>query len=163
MDEIFHIAPTELRWGPMAALLVVIVPVFVLVGVLVVASLRGARTSTFELSPAGLRLRGDLYGRTIPAAQLVAADARRISITDGAYRPTMRTGGTAMPGYRAGWFKLRNGHKALLYVTDASRVVLVPTTAGYDVLLSVAETDAFVARLHAMAGTASASAPGALP
>jgi hypothetical protein len=59
-----------------------------------------------------------------------------------------------MPGYRSGWFRLANGEKALVYVTDTRRVVHVPTTAGYSLLLSVAEADQFVERLHAMRGGA---------
>ena len=35
-------------------------------------------------------------------------------------------------------------------MTDLNRVVRVPTTAGYSVLLSVAETDEFIRRLHEM-------------
>jgi len=84
------------------------------------APLRGARTSTFELSNKGLRLHGDMYGGLVPA----------------------------------------NGEKALLYVTDPKRVVRVPTTAGYSLLLSVAETDDFVEQLHAMGGRAAAMSGG---
>ena len=116
------------------------------------ATARGAKSSTFELSDAGLRLRGDMYGRMIPMSQLVAASAKRVDISNGPMRPVKRTMGTAMPGYRAGWFRLANGEKALLYVTDPTRVVKVPTTNGYSVLLSVAETDQFVERLHSLAG-----------
>jgi len=55
-----------------------------------------------------------------------------------------------VPGYRSGWFRLANGTKALLYVTDPNKVVQVPTTAGYTVLLSVAETDQFVAQIRGL-------------
>ena len=56
--------------------------------------------------------------------------------------------GTGLPGYQAGWFRLRNGEKALVYLTDRGRAVYVPTTAGYSVLLSPAEPDAFLAALR---------------
>jgi hypothetical protein len=56
--------------------------------------------------------------------------------------------GTGLPGYRSGWFRLRNGEKALLYLTDTSRAVYVPTTAGYGVLLSPQNPDEFVAALR---------------
>jgi hypothetical protein len=86
----------------------------------------------------------------IPTSQLRLDEIQRIDINNGPYHPTIRTMGTAMPGYRAGWFRLRNGHKALLYVTDPSDVVLVPTTAGYDVLLTVADAERFVEHLKAL-------------
>ena len=57
-----------------------------------------------------------------------------------------------MPGYRSGWFRLRDGEKALLYVTDPTRVVYVPTTEGYSVLLSVAEPDVFLSSLRRATG-----------
>jgi hypothetical protein len=156
MNEIFHIAPAQLRWSGISAVVgfagFVLVLVIGVSSVALYKSLQGAHSSTFELSSEGLRLRGDFYGRMIPARELVPAEAKVVDISEGPYRPVMRTGGTAMPGYRAGWFRLRNGHKALLYVTDPNRVVLVPTTAGYDVLLSVAETPEFLNRLHGMAG-----------
>ena len=67
--EVFTIAPANARvlW------LVGLVPLAVLVIVIAVlwASISGARTARFELSPEGLRLRGDWYGRLIPADQLV--------------------------------------------------------------------------------------------
>lgn len=152
MGDVFHIAPATVRWGGVAPVLVIagliMLAAFGIGGSVLAASIQGARSSTFELSSQGLRLRGDLYGRLIPANQLVAREARVVSIADGPYRPTWRRVGTALPGYRSGWFSLSNGHKALLYVTDPTRVVLIPTTAGYDVLLSVAETDAFLERLH---------------
>ena len=61
--------------------------------------------------------------------------------------PRLRTLGTGLPGYRAGWFRLRNGEKALLYLTDESRAVYVPTTAGYSVIVSPQDPDAFLAAL----------------
>jgi hypothetical protein len=130
----------------LVALTVIIVP-FVLM-----RSLTGARTSTFEVSTNGLRLKGDLYGRLIPAADLRVAEARRVDLeSQTTLQPRMRTAGTAIPGYRAGWFRLKNGEKALVYVTDPHRVVYVPTTKGYSVLLRVQEADSFLDALHALA------------
>ena len=56
--------------------------------------------------------------------------------------------GTGLPGYQSGWFRLRNGERALLYLTDRTRAVYVPTTAGFSVLLSPAEPDRFIAALQ---------------
>jgi hypothetical protein len=162
MNEVFHIVPGAVRGSTMLMLLVPVVLILAVLGVIGYSLVTGARNSTFELSSEGLRLRGDFYGRTIPANQLRLGEVARIDINDGPYHPTVRTMGTAVPGYRAGWFRLRNGHKGLLYVTDPSNVVLVPTTAGYDVLLSVRDPDRFMAHLKALGGagsTASARFP----
>ena len=148
--DTFPIAPAATRalWLVPALMVVVLVPVLILVGV----SLRGSRAARFEVSPTGLRLEGDLYGRTIPAGQLRTRDARRVDFAaDPALAPKLRTMGTGLPGYQAGWFRLKNGEKALLYLTDRSRAVYVPTTAGYSVLLSPADPDGFIAAIRMLA------------
>jgi Bacterial PH domain len=113
------------------------------------AAVAGARSARFEVSPAGLRLRGDLYGRFIPADRLRGASAARVDFAAAPeLTPRQRTMGTGLPGYRSGWFRLRNGEKALLYLTDMSRAVYIPTTEGYSVLLSPAEPDQFLSALR---------------
>jgi hypothetical protein len=113
------------------------------------AALVGSRSARFEVSPAGLRLRGDLYGRFIPVEQLRGASAARVDFAAAPELvPARRTMGTGLPGYRSGWFRLRNGEEALLYLTDMSRVVYLPTTEGYSLLLSPAEPDQFLSALR---------------
>jgi hypothetical protein len=123
---------------------------FLVMGVLG-AAVVGARSARFEVSPAGLRLRGDLYGRFIPAEQLHGASAARVNFAaEPELMPARRTMGTGLPGYRSGWFRLRNGETALLYLTDMSRAVYLPTTEGYSVLVSPAEPDQFLSALRAI-------------
>jgi hypothetical protein len=141
----FPIAPAGFRAAWLIAL--VLVPVFVIV----IATLIGARTAQFEVSPEGLRLRGDLWGRMIPADQLRTDMAARVDFTaQPDLAPRRRTLGTGLPGYSAGWFRLRNGQKALLYLTDRSRAVYVPTTSDYSVLLSPEDPDAFLQALRSI-------------
>ena len=146
----FHIVPYGGR-----ALWVLVAVVFLVLGAaggMLLVSARGARTSRFEVTRDGLRIVGDLYGRTIRAADLRGGAARVVDLAaEGGLAPAVRTIGTAFPGYRAGWFRLRNGEKALLYVTDTHRVVYVPTRIGYSVLLSANDPDALVAALRAVA------------
>jgi len=142
----FPIAPATSRyiWFLIPALILLIGA-----AVLLVASVRGAHASTFEVGPDGLRLRGDLWGRLIPRAELRVDLARRVDLTqEEGLRPKSRRMGTALPGYQAGWFRLRNGEKALLYLTDRTRAVYVPTTAGYVLLLSPVDPDGFLSRLR---------------
>jgi hypothetical protein len=128
-------------------LAVVLVPVGVLLG----GTLLGARAARFEVSPAGLELHGDWYGRSIPSGQIRGQDAKRVDFaTEPDLAPKWRTMGTGLPGYQAGWFRLKNGEKALLYLTDRSRAVYVPTTAGYGLLLSPADPDRFLSAVRAI-------------
>lgn len=132
---------------------VVLVVLVSLVGsFVVVRSVTGAKGSTFTLSPAGLAIRGDLYGRTIPADRLRGAAARVIDLrAEPGLVPARRTMGTAVPGYRSGWFRLANGEKALLYLTAQEKVVHVPTTQGFCLLLSVSEPERFVEQMKRVA------------
>ena len=43
------------------------------------------------------------------------------------------------------------GENAQLYLTDRSRAVYVPTTAGYSLLLSPADPDRYLSAVRAMA------------
>ena len=78
--------------------------------------------------------------------------ARSISRSRPITAPRWKTNGVGLPGYQAGWFRLRRGGKALLFVTDRTRVVFVPTNEGYSVLLSVPDPDVFLRTLRAAAG-----------
>jgi Bacterial PH domain len=149
MRETFQIIP-----GSMSILWILAPFGLIVLGAsgLLIYSLAGARTARFEVSEEGLRLRGDLYGRLIPAADLHGQEARQVDLRrERELAPVLRTLGTAVPGYRAGWFRLRNREKALLYVTDPSRVVYLPTRAGYVVLVSVADPAAFIASVRRIA------------
>ena len=154
MSEVFHIVPATARW---TWVLLLAIPLVVIAATtaLVVLSMRGSRHATFEVSPSGLRLQGDVYGRRVPASELRGGAARVVDLDrERSLRPRGKTIGTAVPGYRAGWFKLANGEKALLYLTDMRRAVYVPTRSGYSLLLSVDRPDEFVERLRAIAPAA---------
>jgi hypothetical protein len=151
MAEVFHIIPATARWSWVFLLAL---PLLVGVGALALVglSLKGSRTSTFEVRSDGLHVRGDLYGRKVPASQLRGGAARVVDLDqETSLRPRGKTMGTAMPGYRSGWFKLANGEKALLYLTDMRRAVYVPTRAGYSLLLSVDRPKEFLEQLRAIA------------
>ena len=141
--EVFSIAPAGFRpfW--------VLLPIALILGgvmAMLLFSLAGSRSSRFEVSEAGLRVRGDLYGRLIPWTVLEVEDARRVDFAaDRDLAPRRRTLGTGLPGYRAGWFRLENGERALLYLTDRSKAVYIPTTDSYGLLLSPDDPDAFLA------------------
>lgn len=126
--------------------------VVLIAATVLLATVRGASGSRFEVSDTGLRLRGDMYGRMIPADSLRGGAARIVDLaTSPELQPRWRTMGTAFPGYRAGWFRLRNGEKALLYITETSRTVYVPTRNGYSVLLTPQQPERFLERLRSVA------------
>lgn len=95
---------------------------------------------TYEVTPEGLRIRGDIYGRLVPLSSLDMERARLMDLTrEPEYRPKWRTNGTGLPGYAAGWFRLANRQKCLAFLTDQRRVVYLPTREGYSLLLTCAD------------------------
>jgi hypothetical protein len=150
MTETFPIIPaqTNVSWI-IAILLLLTLGTFAALNY----SFTGARRSHFDISPEGLRLHGDFYGRFIPMGEVEVDSARVVDLRqDTELKPSFRLMGTAISGYRAGWFRLKNGRRALLYVTDVSHVVYIPTTRGYVVLLSVTNPDTFLASLRRASG-----------
>jgi len=146
----FPIAPANLK-----ALWFLVPLVFIpllIAAVVVTKSLRGMRSARFDVSAEGLRLSGDFYGRTIPASDLRGGAARRVDVgADSEFRPRWRTLGSGMPGYSAGWFRLRNGEKSLLYLTDRTKAVYIPTRLDYSVLISPDDPEAFLSAIRSVA------------
>lgn len=149
MLEVFPVSPAS------AKPLWVVVPVCLVLAfvlALMLYTAHSSRHSRVELSGEQLRLVGDLWGREIPLRSLDVARARVLDLGAAPqYRPARRTFGTGLPGYASGWFRLRNGEKALVYLTRQDAVAYVPTTDGYALLLSVETPERFVAALAARA------------
>jgi len=141
----FAIAPAGLK--PFWILIPIGLVLAVAFGVLAI-SVMAASGARFQVTSDGLRIRGDLYGRFIPAAQLRVEAAQRVDLTRPTeLEPKRRTLGGAFPGYRSGWYRLANGEKALLYLSDRRKAVYVPTTEGYGVLISPDNPDTFLTAL----------------
>lgn len=141
MHQVFTIAPASPKplWfiAAIAALLLTLLLLFA-------SFVYSSRATRFELSAEGLHIRRTLYGRTIPWDRLMTDQARVVNLRESEeFRPTMRTNGLGLPGYQVGWFRLREG-RGLLFVTDPTTVVAIPTHDGYVVLASVADPSAFV-------------------
>lgn len=144
--EVFPIAPASSR------ALWVIVAICVLLGAIVVAlayTAYSSRHSRVVLNADSIRLTGDFWGRTIPLARLDLANARAVDLDrTPELAPRRRTLGTGLPGYASGWFRLRDGDKALVYLTDRRKMAYVPTADGYTLLLSVENPDRFIEALR---------------
>jgi hypothetical protein len=147
--ERFPLAPaaaTSIRsWAP---LLGGVGAVTVSIAVVLTALLFAGRGGQFEVSPEGLRIRGP-YGKLIPRDAMDVKAARAVDpAKDTAYRLQLRTNGIGMPGYSAGWFRLKGGAKALVFLTDRRRAIAIPTNLGYSVIVSPAEPEQFLAALR---------------
>jgi hypothetical protein len=148
MHEVFYIVPASSRaFGFFVGLGIFLLALVALFGYFAHAS----RAAQFEISEQGLRIRSPVYGRMILAQDLLSEEARIVDLRR-ELQPTLRTNGIGMPGYSAGWFRVRGEGRALLFVTDRSRVVYLPTRNGYPVLLSVQDPENFIQALHRATG-----------
>ena len=56
-------------------------------------------------------------------------------------RPLLRTLGLGLPGFNGGWYRLRDGRKALCLVTERDRVTVLEDDVGLVYLLSLADPE----------------------
>jgi hypothetical protein len=63
-------------------------------------------------------------------------------------QPRFKLAGTSMPGYRSGWFRLRNKRTAYALLTDWRRVLVLPKRDGGFVLLSPTRPEAVLDALR---------------
>jgi hypothetical protein len=89
------------------------------------------------LTETELIFRTGFYGRTLQRSSLRPESALELSLVDRRdLAPRWRTNGIGLPGFRAGWFRLRNNDKALVLLTDPFHVTYLPTSEGYVLLVS---------------------------
>ena len=144
--DVFPISPASSK--PLWFLASICVLLSVVFAVLVYTAY-SSQHSRVELNSNQLRLVGDLWARTIPMDVIDVSETRILDLDrQSDYSPTRRTFGTGLPGYASGWFRLRSGEKALVYLTRREQVVYMPTSKGYALLLSVEEPQRFVETLN---------------
>jgi hypothetical protein len=119
------------------------------IGLAVVGVLaRAIRHPRVRLEDGVLRV-GRLPRLRAPAATLDLERARIVDLdAERGLQPFLRLMGTSLPGYRAGWFWLRDGTRAFVAITDRKRVLVLPRREGGPVLLSLRDPDAMLAALR---------------
>lgn len=111
------------------------------------------------LTETELIVRAGFYGRALRRSSLRPDSALEVSLVDRRdLAPRWRTNGIGLPGFRAGWFRLRNSEKALVLLTDPFHTTYLPTSEGYVLLIS---TTALLPALREPGATATSD--GATP
>ena len=115
-----------------------------LIGAAVVVAL-GFRTPNFVVDEQAVRISNSLYGRAIDVADLHLDQARLVDLaTSPELSPKWRTNGIGLPGRQSGWFRLRNGEKALLFLTRRNRILYIPSKSDYVLMLSPDNAESFL-------------------
>jgi hypothetical protein len=146
MRQVFSLVPTDM--SPMWMLWVAI-PLLIIFSLLHVVISRQPDRIRLTVTEEGLEVTGGWYKRFIGLDKLNVDGAQPLDLGQAeGYRLKWRTNGIGMPGYKAGWFRLRNGEKAVVFITDQRQVVYVPTTEGYAVMASVADARGVIGALR---------------
>lgn len=126
-------------WATGLALLLLVVAAAVI--------MLGFRTPEIVADEQTIRISNSLYGRTIDIADLQLDRARLIDLaTSPELSPKWRTNGIGLPGRQSGWFRLRNGEKALLFLTRQNRILYIPSKSDYVLMLSPENAESFLPR-----------------
>lgn len=136
----------------------------VLIAMLVVAIVTGGLASflafmlkrhRLRLDDAGLEVVTTFYRQRFALSDLKLDAARVIRLDEHAeLRPMLKSNGYALPGFRSGWFRLRNWRKAFVAASDGERLLWLPTTRGFDLLLQPRDPQRLLERLRELAAPA---------
>jgi len=146
--QTFYLVPPK---GNSSALMILIILIPILISLFLGFNLFMLKNVRFNIDQNELQVKGGLYRRTLKIDEL---DRDSLFITDLAMNknltPVIKKNGIGLPGIKEGWFKLKNGEKALLFLTDTKKVVYIQTTKGYSLLLSIKNPEEFINRLKSI-------------
>ena len=135
-----------------------------LIAMLVVALVTGAialfldrmlKRHRLLLDADGLEVATTFYKQRIAFAEMKLETARVIRLDEHPeLKPLLKSNGYALPGFRSGWFRLRNWHKAFVAASDGERLLWLPTTRGFDLLLQPRDPQRLLQRLRELASPA---------
>lgn len=102
-----------------------------------------------ELLPGQLQVRRWPLPRNFTLAGMDLDQARVVDLRqENSLQPTIKLVGSRLPGFRSGWFRLRDGRRAYVLTTSDSRVLYLPRKDGSALLLGVERPDALLQALR---------------
>lgn len=60
---------------------------------------------------------------------------------DKEHRPILKTNGYAVPGFKSGWFRLRNKQSAFCAIGPGRKILMIPTNKGHCLMLGTLTPD----------------------
>lgn len=104
-----------------------------------------------QVSTEALEVRSSMYRCRVALPALDLARSRVLDLDEHPeLRPALKTNGFSLPGYRSGWFRLRNRRRCFT-ATAGGRRVLWLTSDAHDLLLEPRDPAALLARLRQLA------------
>ena len=134
-----------------------------LIAMLVVAVVTGAialfldrmlKRHRLLLDAAGIEIATTFYRQRMAFADLRIDSARVVRLDEHPdLKPLLKSNGYALPGFRSGWFRLRDWQKAFVATSDGERVLWLPTARGYGLLLQPRDPQGLLDRLRELAAS----------
>lgn len=127
---------------------------------------RRLRRHRLYLGRDGIEVVTTFYRQSLSLSELDLARARVVDLRERReLRPLLKTNGLALPGFRSGWFRLRDRSRAFVAMARGPRGLFLPTRRGHALLLQPRQPQALLDALRAMAeapahGDRSATPPG---
>lgn len=110
------------------------------------------RRQSLQIDAQGIRVQSTFFSTQVAIAQLLLEQARIVDLEEHtALRPMLKTRGYSLPGFRSGWYRLRDRHKAFVASADSRLVLWLPTTAGHGLLLDVRDPQGLLRQLRELA------------
>jgi len=129
--------------APAAPLLISGIFVIVVSAIVTLWLLRTMRRIAVTLDDEALTVLAGVATHRFPLATLRANGVRIVDFAaHPELKPVLRTWGIGLPGLASGWFRLRNGGKALCVLSGRERVTVLRADDGTWVMLSLADTGA---------------------
>ena len=130
--------------------------VLAVLGGIFVLLLMMMRRHRLVLDANGLEVTTSFYRRRLPWPELKVGDARIVSLDERPeLKPTLRSNALRVPGFSSGWFRSRSLGKLLVATAGGDRLLWLPTTQGYDLLLQPRNPQAALQRIRELASMAS--------
>jgi len=124
-------------------MLIIIIPLIILT----FGIINSMKNTTINLSENELIIKSMFYGRKIPLENIIINGIKKINLEENTeYNISIRTNGISIPSFKSGWMRLKNGEKALTFITDKNNVVLIPTK-DYLLLFSMNNIDEFINKI----------------
>jgi hypothetical protein len=140
--KLFQLVPAPLStlWGIFVAVILCLV-LAAFLSYLVFTT----RHTTVEINARGLWIKGGVYTRRIEKSSVLREKMRVVDLLSSpAYQPKKRLNGLGLPRYKMGWFRLQNGEKALVFLSDTGGAVYIPTSKGYSLLINPQNVERFI-------------------
>ena len=111
---------------------------------------RSMRQAGVYIDQGELVVNTGLGRKRIALSRLRAQGLRVVDLSERSeLKPFIRTWGTGLPGFSGGWFRLRNGEKAICLILDRHRVCYLRSADdNLSILLSLAKPDKLRALLE---------------